>query len=110
MRGSLNVDGLDVRGAGTTAMPRASHQGTDREVRGVERQGTSYDVAAVEAFAGTHVRVHLDDGSEHTGHLRTELLSDRSLSVYITGSGDEGATLYIDQIVAIVPLSSDPVT
>jgi hypothetical protein len=76
----------------------------------VEHRRTSYDVQAVEAFAGTHVRVHLDDGTEHTGHLRTELLSDRSLSVYITGSGDEGATLYIDQIVAIVPLTTNRAT
>ena len=71
----------------------------------MENRGPSYDVAGVAAFAGTMVRVRLDDGSEHTGHLRTELLSVRSLAVYITGSGDEGATLYIDQIVKIVPLS-----
>jgi hypothetical protein len=70
----------------------------------VENREPNYDVAAVQAFAGKMVRVRLDDGSEHTGHLRTELLSARSLSVYITGSGDEGATLYIDQIVTIVPL------
>ena len=70
----------------------------------MENRGPNYDVAAVEAFAGTMVRVRLDDGSEHTGQLRTELLSARSLSVYITGGGDEGATLYIDQIVTIVPL------
>lgn len=74
------------------------------------RRTTSYDVRAVEAFAGRHVRVHLVDGTEHTGHLRTELLSDRSLSVYIAGSGDEGATLYIDQIVSIVPFSPRPAT
>jgi hypothetical protein len=74
----------------------------------VGESGSSYDVAAVEAFAGKHVRVHLNDGTEHAGHLRTELLSDRSLSVYITGSGDEGATLYIDQIVSIVPLAPNP--
>jgi hypothetical protein len=71
----------------------------------VEDREPNYDVAAVEAFAGKMVRVRLDDGSEHSGQLRTELLSARSLSVYITGSGDEGATLYIDQIVTIVPLS-----
>ncbi len=71
---------------------------------------TRYDVRAVEAFAGTHVRVYLHDGTAHSGHLRTELLSDRSLSVYIAGCGDEGATLYIDQIVAIVPLSSNTAT
>jgi hypothetical protein len=76
----------------------------------VENCGPNYDVAAVEAFAGKMVRVRLDDGSEHTGNLRTELLSDRSLSVYITGGGDEGATLYIDQIVNIVPLTVNRAT
>jgi hypothetical protein len=76
----------------------------------VDNHRANYDVAAVEAFAGTHVRVHLADGTEHSGHLRTELLSDRSLSVYIAGAGDEGATLYIDQITAIVPLSASPTT
>lgn len=76
----------------------------------MEHRRTGYDVGAVEAYAGTHVRVHLDDGTTHTGHLRTELLSDRSLSVYIAGSGDEGATLYIDQIVDIVPLSAPRTT
>lgn len=69
---------------------------------------TNYDVAAVEAYAGEHVRVHLLDGTTHTGHLRTELLSGRSVSVYITGAGDEGATLYIDQITHIVTLSKPP--
>jgi hypothetical protein len=71
----------------------------------VERCRPNYGVHAVEACAGMSVRVRLANGSEHTGLLRTELLSDRSLSVYIAGSGDEGATLYIDQIVAIVPLT-----
>jgi hypothetical protein len=76
----------------------------------VEEREPNYDVRAVEAFAGMTVRVRLYDGTEHTGHLRTELLSDRSLSVYIIGSGDEGATLYIDQIVAIVPHCSNRAT
>ena len=73
----------------------------------VDHCNARYDVHAVEAFAGTHVRVQLADGTEHAGHLRTELLSDRSLAVYIAGSGDEGATLYIDQIVSIVPFSTN---
>ena len=76
----------------------------------MDNRRPSYDVHAVEAFAGTHVRVELDDGSRHTGVLRTDLLSERSVSVYITGRGDEGATLYIDQIVAIVPLSATRAT
>jgi hypothetical protein len=76
----------------------------------VDDRRLRYDVHAVEAFGGTQVRVHLEDGTHHTGHLRTDLLSDRSVSVYIAGTGDEGATLYIDQIVAIVPLSAASVT
>lgn len=76
----------------------------------MEKHQLGYDVRAVEAFAGTHVRVVLDDGTEHIGHLRTELLSDRSLSVYIAGSGDEGATLYIDKITSIVPVSTTSTT
>jgi hypothetical protein len=91
-------------------MPGASHVVQPTEGLTVENRRTSYDVRAVEAFAGTTVRVHLEDGTEHTGKLRTELLSDRALSVYIAGSGDEGATLYIDQIVAIVPLLTNPAT
>jgi hypothetical protein len=91
-------------------MLRASHQQQMTEGWTVDDHSANYDVAAVEAFAGTHVRVHLADGTQHTGHLRTELLSVRSLAVYITGSGDEGATLYIDQIIAIVPLSASPTT
>ncbi len=57
-------------------------------------------------FAGTEVRVRLVDGIEWTGHLRTELLSERSLSVYLAGGDGEGATLYLDQIAEIVPNDS----
>lgn len=88
----------------------ASHGKPSTEESIVNSDRTTYDVEAVEAFAGTHVRVYLHDGTTHTGHLRTELLSARSLSVYIAGSGDEGATLYIDQITRIVPLSSTRTT
>lgn len=86
----------------------ASHHGKlTTEGPTVENRRIRYDVEAVAAFAGTRVRVRLDDGTVHSGHLRTELLSQRSLSVYIAGSEDEGATLYIDQIIEIVPLSSN---
>lgn len=70
----------------------------------------NFDVPAVLGFAGRFVHVKLRDGSEHSGHLRTELLSSRSLSVYIAGTGDEGATLYIDQIEDIIPLEASPTT
>ncbi len=65
-----------------------------------------FTVGALRDYSGMLVRVILADGTEHEGRLRTDLLSDRSLSVYIAGDGDEGATLYIDQIAEIVPLST----
>lgn len=65
-----------------------------------------YDVLTVRGYVGVNVNVRLRDGSEHQGHLRTELLSERSLSVYIHGTGDAGATLYLDQIEEIVPLEA----
>jgi len=67
---------------------------------------TSYDCSSLRAFEGVEIEVELRDGTRHVGRLRTELLSERSLSVYIAGSGDEGATLYIDQIVRIMPRHS----
>jgi len=66
----------------------------------------TYGVADLRPFAGADVRVRLADGSAWTGRLRTDLLTDRSLSIYITGHGTEGATLYIDQIASIVPLNA----
>lgn len=55
-------------------------------------------------FAGHTVRVRLGDGSEHVGRLRTELLTDRSISVYLVHSGeDSGTTLYIDEIAGVWP-------
>ena len=60
---------------------------------------------ALRRFAGLVVRVRLADGSAWTGVLRTDLLSDRSVSVFLLGrGGGEGVTLYIHQIAEIVPL------
>jgi hypothetical protein len=64
----------------------------------------AYGVPELRHFAGTEVRVRLRDGATWTGRLRTELLTERSLSIYIAGHGGEGATLYIDQIAEIVPV------
>jgi hypothetical protein len=63
-------------------------------------------VDAIRRFAGHDVCVRLTDGSTFSGRLRTELVSDRALSVYITSHGGdgEGVTLYIDQIAEIVPI------
>jgi hypothetical protein len=56
-------------------------------------------------FAGVPVRVRLADGSSWTGTLRTDLLTERSVSVFLVGpDGGEGVTLYIHQIADIVPL------
>ena len=63
------------------------------------------EITELRAFARTPVRVRLDDASEHTGVLRTELLSDKSISVYLAREGGEGATIYIDDIVGIWPVS-----
>lgn len=58
-------------------------------------------ISDLSEFAGRPVRLRLDDGSEHHGMLRTELLTDRSISVYIASECGEGATVYIDQITEI---------
>ncbi len=65
-------------------------------------QGLAYGVARLRQYAGADVRVRLEDGTTWSGRLRTDLLTERSLSVYITGRDGEGATLYIDQIAEIV--------
>ncbi|GAC1659284.1 MAG: hypothetical protein NVS4B13_03630 [Candidatus Elarobacter sp.] len=64
----------------------------------------AYDVAALRRFAGAEVRIRLSDGAIWSGRLRTDLLTERSISVYVCGRGEEGATLYIDQIEEIVVL------
>lgn len=47
--------------------------------------------------------VRLRDNTAWKGFLSTELLSEKSLSVYID-AGEDGATLYLDQIVSITPI------
>lgn len=59
------------------------------------------DVAQLQPFRGRRVRVRLVDSSEYTGELRTELLSDRAISVYLVREDGEGATIYLDDIVGI---------
>lgn len=63
-----------------------------------------FDIVALRRYSGTDVRVTLADGTVWTGQFRTDLLTERSLSVYINGRAGDGATLYIDQIVAIEPV------
>ncbi len=73
-------------------------------MEGQPASGGPRAAADLRRFAGTDVRVRLDDGTVWTGRLRTDLLTERSLAVYIAGRGKEGTTLYIDQIAEIVPL------
>jgi len=63
------------------------------------------DIAELRSYAGHRVRVQLDDASELVGELRTELLSDQSVSVYLKRTGEEGATIYIHEIVGIWTIS-----
>ncbi len=60
------------------------------------------EVDELREFAERAVSVRLNDGSEHVGVLRTELLTERSISVFIARPGG-GATLYIDQITDVSP-------
>ncbi|GAC1572894.1 MAG: hypothetical protein NVS3B7_03800 [Candidatus Elarobacter sp.] len=64
-----------------------------------------YDVPRLRRFEGVEVRVRLADGLTWTGWLRTDLLTDRSLSVYVRCQGGDGATLYIDQIAEVFPVA-----
>ncbi|MBD5633152.1 MAG: hypothetical protein IAI49_01635 [Candidatus Eremiobacteraeota bacterium] len=63
------------------------------------------DVIELRSYVGRRVCVLLDDASEHVGELRTELLSEKSISVFLKRTEHDGATIYIDDIVAICPLS-----
>lgn len=62
-------------------------------------------VDVLQQFAGRGVRVQLDDESEWVGRLRTELLTERSLAVFLAREGDDGTTLYIDDIIGVWPTS-----
>ena len=66
----------------------------------------AYDVASLRRLAEIEVRIVLRDGARFRGTLRTALLTDRSLSVFLAESAGEGVTLYIDQIVEIVPATT----
>ncbi len=55
-------------------------------------------VKILREYEGRAVRLRLADGSEHCGKLRTELLTERSISVFLARGHGEGETIYIDQI------------
>ena len=60
-------------------------------------------VGTLRDFTGRPVRLLLRDGTEHRGVLRTELLTEQSISVFIGVETGEGSTIYIDQIAEIQP-------
>ncbi|MGP6158456.1 MAG: hypothetical protein ACLPYS_13290 [Vulcanimicrobiaceae bacterium] len=59
------------------------------------------DPSELRSYAGRRVHVHLTDGSEHVGLLRTDLLSERSIAVFLTREGDDGETIYLHHIAAV---------
>ncbi len=63
--------------------------------------GSLTAIAALRSCGGQPVRVRLNDGTEFVGVLRTDLLSERSISVFIAPERAEGTTLYIDDIVGV---------
>jgi hypothetical protein len=63
------------------------------------------DIAGLRSYAGQQVCVRLDDQSEHVGELRIELLSEKSISVFLKRNEQEGTTIYIEEIVGIWPIS-----
>ncbi|MDQ6943240.1 MAG: hypothetical protein M3169_12105 [Candidatus Eremiobacteraeota bacterium] len=59
------------------------------------------EVVELRRFAGTEVRVRLVDGTAWRGRLRTELLTENSLAVFLHDENGGGTTLYIDEIAEI---------
>jgi hypothetical protein len=64
---------------------------------------STIDIAHLRLFEGGRVRVRIRDAADLVGILRTDLLTDRSLAVYIDCGNGDGATIYIDHIVGIWP-------
>jgi hypothetical protein len=66
----------------------------------------SMQIEDLRPFAGHVVRVSMADGTELAGTLRTELLTDRSISVYLAhAAAPSGTVLYIDDIASVRPES-----
>ena len=58
-------------------------------------------VDALRRYRDRTVLVELCDNSQFVGKLRVELLTEKSISVYITRADGTGATIYIDEIIAL---------
>jgi hypothetical protein len=63
------------------------------------------EIERLRSFAGRPVRIRLSDASEHVGTLESEHLSARAISVFLAHEGGEGATIYIEEIVMVCPIS-----
>ena len=58
-------------------------------------------VDTLRSFCGRTVLVQLENRLQFVGRLRTELLTEKSISVYIVRSDGSGATIYIDEIASL---------
>jgi hypothetical protein len=58
-------------------------------------------IDTLRSYGGRTVLVELVDHSQFVGKLRVELLTEKSISIYITRADGSGATIYIDQIALI---------
>ncbi len=62
------------------------------------QHGVPVGVEALRSYRDRTVLVQLRDGSQFVGKLRVELLSEKSISVYIARGDGTGTTIYIDEI------------
>jgi hypothetical protein len=58
-------------------------------------------VETLRSYGDRTVLVQLADRSQFVGKLRIELLTEKSISVFITRSDGSGATIYIDEIASL---------
>ncbi|MBD5654774.1 MAG: hypothetical protein IAI50_06285 [Candidatus Eremiobacteraeota bacterium] len=63
--------------------------------------GLEKEIAELRSFAGRRVRIRLCDATEHAGTLHTDLLTAHSIAVFLDRGDEEGATIYIEEIVAV---------
>jgi hypothetical protein len=80
-------------GQGTGPSPEASEN--------MMQHPSRISVDTLRSFHGRTVLVQLGNHAQFVGKLRTELLTEKSISVYITRSDGSGATIYIDEIASL---------
>ena len=61
------------------------------------------DIQQLKALGGHRLQIQLSDGSEHSGYVRTDLLSDQALSLFLDDGCDVGGgvTIYMHQICSV---------